>query len=177
MGYCELIPFKDGAPISGVEFRNPWGGASRIWDALFKAYIPKKGEYDSFLNSAIKDSRLWDLAKRRDLPTFERAVHLFTFDNFYVKNSNLSRMAADLRSFAEKYPTGECVDHLPAWSRWMEENGTAEAVGLYATSVGNNLWYRRKKCPHCGSEMDESEAVPLSEGTEVYEWVDFSNNL
>jgi hypothetical protein len=171
MSYAQLIIFKDGKADGGVEFRNAWGGSSRIWDALFKAHIPKKHEYDSWMSDP-HDRRLWDLAKREDLPMFERAVHAFTFDHFYVLQQNFARLAKDLRSFVEKYPAGECVDHLPAWAKWLDEHSEVEAVGLHGTSVSENIWYRAKECPHCGNSTDETEPVPLTEGTEVYEWLE-----
>jgi hypothetical protein len=77
-----------------------------------------------------------------------------------------------LRAFVEKYPAGECVDHLPAWAKWLDENSGVEAVGLYGTSVSENIWHRQKRCPHCDNAIDETEPVPLTEGTEVYDWLD-----
>lgn len=173
MSYTQLIIFKDGKADGGVEYRNAWGGSARIWDALFKAHVPKKHEYDSWISTGNGDDRrLWDLASRADLPMFERAVHAFTFDHFYVRNEHFGRLAADLRAFVEKYPAGQCVDHLPAWAKWLDENSGVEAVGLYGTSVSENIWHRAKSCPHCGNATDETEPVPLSEGTEVYDWLD-----
>lgn len=176
MSYTQLIPFVDGKAQPGIEFRNAWGGAARIWDALFKAYVPKKHEYDSWVCST-DDRRLRDLAKRADLPKFERAVHVFTFDLFYVRNEHLRDLASDLRAFVQKYPVNGQVDHLPAFAKWLEEHGTVEAVGLYATSVGENLWHRAKTCPHCGNQTDEMEPVPLSDGTEVYDWLELSKEV
>jgi hypothetical protein len=103
---------------------------------------------------------------------FERAVHAFTFDHFYVRGENFRRLAADVRAFVEKYPAGECVDHLPAWAQWLEEHTDVEAVGLYGTSVSENIWYRSKTCAHCGNSTDETEPVHMSEGTEVYDWLE-----
>lgn len=172
MSYTALLPFVDGRLQSGVEFRNAWGGAARIWDALFKAHVPKKHEYDSWICGGGDDKRLWDLAKRLDLPLFERAVHAFTFDRFYVRSENFSKLANDLRAFVQRYPVNGQVDHLPEWARWLDKNHSVEAVGLYGTSVSENPWHRRKQCPTCGNEADETEAVPLTEGTEVYDWLE-----
>jgi hypothetical protein len=171
MSYTSLILFKRGKAHSEIEFRNAWGGSARIWDALFKAHIPKEHEYDSWL-SYPNNQRLWDLAIREDLPMFERAVHAFTFDRHYVRKEHFKRLANDLRAFVQKYPAGERVDHLPEWAKWLDENGSVEAVALYGTSVGENPWYRAKTCPHCGNDTDKTEAIPLSEGIEVYDWLE-----
>lgn len=172
MSYTQLIIFKDGKADFGVKYRNAWGGSARIWDALFEAHVPKKSEYDSWINTNGTDRRLWDLASREDLPMFERAVHAFTFDHFYVRADHFRRLSADLRAFVEKYPAGERVDHLSAWAKWLDENSGVEAVGLYGTSVSENPWHRAKTCPQCGNSTDETEPVPLTEGTEVYDWLE-----
>ena len=171
MSYTSLIIFKDGKADGQVEFRNAWGGSARIWDALFNAYVPKRGPYDSWLTGNSDDKRLWDLADSKELTDSERAVHAFTFDLFYVRNEHLSKLAADLRAFVTKYPCPEKVDHLPMWAQWIESNSTIEAVGLYGTSVAENLWYRNKSCPHCGHALDETEPVSLTDGIEVYDWL------
>ena len=106
MSYTELIPFKNGIPQPGIEFCNAWGGAARIWTALFDRYVPKKFEHDSWICSAAgDDNRLWNLAQRPDLPMFERAVHAFTFDLHYVARENFTALAEDLRKFVAKYPS------------------------------------------------------------------------
>jgi hypothetical protein len=172
MSTATLIAFKDGKECGGVEFRNSWGGAARIWNALFAAYVPKKHQWDTWASSP-DDRRLWDLATRQDLLLFERAVHAFTFDRFYVRRENFHKMAANLREFVAKYPAGESADHLPAWAKWLEDNPTnADAVGLYATSVSENPWRRPKTCEHCGHKTDETESIPLSEGNEVFGWLE-----
>ena len=171
MSFCKLITFKNGLPDESVQFHNAWGGSPRIWTALFNAYVPKQEEFDSWLLKP-NDRRLWDLASRQDLPIAERAVHAFTFDLFYVSKENFSRFATHLQMFVDKFPCPGMIDHLPAWAQWLKENTTADAVGLYGTTVDNNLWYRHKKCPCCENYIDDEEPVPLSEGTEVYAWLE-----
>src|SRR4051812_45045909 len=103
MSYTALIPFAGGKAQPGIDFKNAWGGAARIWDALFKAYVPKKGEYDSWINNP-DNRRLWDLASDENVQLFERAVHAFTFDLHYVRQEHFARLAEDLRLFVQKYP-------------------------------------------------------------------------
>lgn len=159
MSYTALIPFNDGLPKPGVEFRNAWGGAARIWDALFEAYVPKTSKHDSWILD--EGERIWPLAEREDLDPFERSVLLFTFDRFYVRKADFGRMAADLRLFAAKHPAGERVDHLPAWAAWMDARPGYEAVGLYGTSSGDNPWFHF-------DEDGEEHLVPLALGMDVY---------
>lgn len=172
MSYAEIIPFADGKPQPGVEFRNAWLGAPRIWDALFAAYLPKLHKFD-FWGSGPGDRRLLDLATREDIPLFARAVLAFTFDRYYVRNEHFGKFAEDLRSFVHRYPPDAAqVHHLPAWAEWLDKNGGVEAVGLRPSSSSENLWYRPRICPHCGSETGEKEPIPMVEGTEVYDWLE-----
>ena len=172
MSQTSLIIFAGGIPDSVVEFSNAWGGAARIWDSLFNAHIPKRHQYDTWLSGGRDDRRLWDLATNEGLQMFERAVHAFTFDLFYVRQDHFARFINDLALFAEKYPVPGRVDHLPAWAKWFGENMDVEAVGLHGTSVAENIWWRSKTCTQCGNSTDEQEPVPLSEGIEVYDWLE-----
>lgn len=164
MSYCAIISFKDGLPQKGIEFRNAWGGAARIWDALFERYLKNPNiPYHMWLTD--KGNSLWPLAKRHDLPMFERAVHASTFDLAYVGKEHFSRFSNDLRAFAERYPAGNKVDHLIAWSDVIEHSD-AEAVGFHGTSVAENPW-----CNY-DDETDEMIPVSLAEGFEVYDWLE-----
>lgn len=143
MSYCELVFFRQGKAADGIEFRNSWGGSARIWDALFNRYLKDPDvEYDSWLTRQMKPGgsrALWDLGKRRDLPEFERAVMMFTYDFALVKQKDFPRLAADLRKFAEAYPVQRGnVDHLVSWADAIEiQIGTdADAVAVYGTSCG-----------------------------------------
>ena len=166
MGYCEIIPFKDGKPQTGVEFINPWRGAARIWDALFDRYLKRHDiPYHSWIASYREDGgqSLWDLAKRSQLPLFERTVHAFTFDLAFVRRENFPRFAADLRSFDVKYPV-DYPSHLPAWASLIESMD-CEAVGQYATSVSRCPWWPWDE------EREEHRRLTLADGFEVYEWI------
>lgn len=167
MSYTKIILFKQGKMDRSIEFENSWGGAFRIWQSLFNTYVPKKSEHDSPLQDS---QRVWDLVKRTDIPKSDRAVLAFTFDLFYVRQNNFEQFELDLVAFVKRFPveTG-FQDHLPAWIKCFKEHAQVEAIGLYATSVGENLWRRYKICEHCGNQTDEEDLVPLSEGSEVYE--------
>jgi hypothetical protein len=170
MSYCEIISFKDGVPDESVEYRNAHGGAPFIWDALFDTYLKDpRVEYDSWLMRFSRDSgdkSLWDLAKREDLPMYERAVHAATFDRAMVRKEHFRQFALDLRAFVERHRNGERVCHLLEWADFVDAC-KAEAVGFYGTSVSDNLW----------EDRDEEERVPYNLNTrdehfEVYDWLE-----
>jgi hypothetical protein len=166
MGYCEIIPIKGGIPQNGIEFRNPWRGVPIIWNALFDKYLKNpEVPYDSWLlnHSKGKGKLLWNLAKRADLPMFERAVHAFTFDRAYARREHFKRLSDDLRAFDVEYPV-EYPSHLSAWTDVIQSLD-ADAVGLYGTSVSSNPWWEYDE------EKDEMIPYRIEDGFEIYDWL------
>jgi hypothetical protein len=170
MSRCSIIEFRDGLPAGAVEYGNSWGGAARIWTALYDKYLrDPQVQYDNWLTDSTKPGsrRLWDLVVDSRPHEFEKAVHYATFDRFIVERKNFTRFAKHLREFAAAYPcTG--VDHLPAWADFIEKS-TADAVGFHHTSVSENLWFAWDE------EKDESIPYDLRTGdthSEVYEAID-----
>lgn len=165
MSYCAIIPFRDGRPRldNCLEFRNAWGGAARIWDALFEKYLKNRNIlWHSWISS--DQQALWDLVKRKELPLHERAVHASTLDLAYIRRENFRRFCADLLTFEEAFPVGPKISHLPAWAEAISKID-AEAVGFYGTSVAENPWF-------CYDEdTNQTVAVPLDEGWEIYTYL------
>lgn len=152
-----LVEFHDGKADFWHEFRNSWGGAARIWHALFKAYVPKSSEYDSWIMAA-EDGRLWKLAEDERLDSNERLAYLFCCDNALVKREFFAEMAAALRVFTEKHPVvGQTCCHLSAWADVFDRSD-AEAIGLHATSVCEDPWRAWNE------EEDEYEPYSLKSG-------------
>ncbi len=165
MSYCAIIVFKDGVASGSIEFRNAWGGAARIWDALFEKYLKNPAiPYHSWIS--CDQQSLWDLAKREKLLPFERAVHASTFDLAYIRRANFGRFCGDLLLFDAAYPCiGSTANHLPAWVDAIMEL-KAEAVGFHGTSVAENPWRKYDE------DKDETIPIPLCSGWEVYDWLD-----
>lgn len=163
MSYCAILIFRDGELKEQIEYRNAWRGAARIWDALFDRYLKNPAvEYDSWIHTKNQQA-LWDLALDDRLTEFERAVHVSTFDRFYVSRENFPRFCEDLRKFVEKYPTGyEC--HLKTWADAIEKID-CDAISFYVTSVSENPWHKYDE------EKDIYNFIPLSDGFEVYDWM------
>lgn len=162
MSRCKIILFEKGEIKDEIEFSNSWGGAARIWTSLFDAYL--KDPNIPFHNWFFESEKLWALAKNKSLPLFERIVHASTFDRAYINRKNLARFAVDLREFVEKYPVPERVDHLTDWAQIIEM-ADADAIGFHATTVSGNPW-----------DTEDDGVRPLSEGFEVYEWIEGSEN-
>ena len=153
MSYTQLVLMNNDGPTGYVfEFGNSWGGAFYIWNAIFNRYMMDevKYEYDNVLSMMSKEDErsqeFWDLYKSDRLAGFERTVLSFTYDYALVYKKDFEAFAEDLRKFSAKYarffPNMLC--HLDSWSKVFEmkkDGPEVEAIGLYATSVGDNFWY------------------------------------
>jgi hypothetical protein len=118
--------------------RNSWGTAPIVWDAMFKAYVPSKHEYDSWLMD--RDGRLWAMYDRQDIPLNHRVVLALTFDRAYVLKKDYARAAADLRKFFADFPLAEDrgVNHWPHIIALFESDPAHPAIGFYWTSVSED---------------------------------------
>jgi hypothetical protein len=121
-----------------LECGNSWGGCARIWDSLYDKYCkdPAK-EYDCW---SFGSDKLWALARDDRLSLMERGVLMSTFDWALVMGEHAKQHAGFLRGFATLFPVPGKVDHLNAWADFMDAHPKAHAFGIYATSVGDNLW-------------------------------------
>lgn len=155
MTTTSLIEFVDGVAQAEYEFGNSWGGAARVWDSLFKKYIPKKHEFDNWMQAA-EDKRLWSVCEDPRLSDAERMVYAFTMDNALVKKDDFAAMAKALREFIQQNPR-DGVCHLEAFAKVFEES-EGDAMGLHATSVCENPWIS------CDEEQDESVPYNIATG-------------
>jgi len=163
MSSTSLVEFKDGVADECHEFCNSWGGAARIWDALFETYIPKKHEYDMWMTAA-QDERLWQVWKDERLRECERIAYWFCCDNALVKRENFAAMASALREFATLHPVPGKVCHLEAYAK-VFDSAKCDAIGLHATSVCENPWYEW--------DQEKDESVPYNFLTGGKHWFVF----
>lgn len=163
MSYCQLIEINNGQPFHGTEYQNSYGGAARIWSSLFDKYLKNPAiPYHCWLSSG---QELWDLAKNKNLPMFERAVHSFTFDRHYVSRKNFSRFTEDLKKFVETYPADGKVCHLLSWAAEISSMD-CDGVGIYGTSVAENPWFV------WDDEKEEDVGIPSNDKLEIYNWLE-----
>ncbi len=138
MSSVSLVEFVDGVAANWHEFSNSWGGAARVWQTLFEKYIPKKSEWDGFLTAA-DDGRLWKVCRDERLSDAERIVYGFCCDDALVKRGDFRRMADALREFARQNPVSGVVCHMEGFAKVFDD-ASGDAIGLYATSVGEDPW-------------------------------------
>lgn len=168
MSYTQLmIAGDDGEMVGGPEYRNSHGGSSMIWDALSRKY-PKKvpfGEAPPVGLSAAPD--LWErvAANPKMLHGWELRVLQFTYDNALIRGSDLYRFANDLELFGKAHSRPDFICHLDDWAqefrRFVVVSGVL-AIGLYATSCGDNAW--------AGYDGEKDEVVPYNILTDEGHW-------
>ena len=136
--YKEVLNKLDGfSPTEDVDIeqlRNSWGSAPVIWNVMAKKYL----KTDSWAGYTDK---LWPLYRDEQIPAYLRAVHLFTFDRFYVSKKDYARLAKDIRQFVADFPTDATqVNHWPRIATLLESDPDYPAIGLYCTSVAEDPW-------------------------------------
>lgn len=135
MSTCSLIFFRQGIATEGRDYPNSWHGAAAIWTALDDHYLHDPA--DPYRNWLTNPQPLWDLAKRRDLPMFDRVPLVFTFDRALVHGEHFRELAQHLRDFHTFH--GLQNSHLTQWAADIQASD-AQAVALHATSVNLNPW-------------------------------------
>ena len=147
MSATELILFRKNKPYDSIEFRNSHGGAARIWESLYNHHVrdwSNPEERGWIVASDEKMKLFWDLWKTSKLSMTEKLVFLFTFDYAILYRRNFLSFAVELRDFIARHPVASGrVDHLGAWADALYDlydEKEAEAIGLWGTTVGDNLW-------------------------------------
>lgn len=143
MSWMELkVINKDGDVLTAEEYKNAWGGAAFIWDALCKRYdVKDKYGYHSFDAWNILWNKVRD--KEINLRPFEHNVLYFTYDNALVRKEDMELLAKSLRLFDEEHKYQFRVNHCLAIAdtidKYTNDNDVC-GLGLYATSVGDDPW-------------------------------------
>lgn len=161
MSYCAIVTFKNDKPDMEAKFGNAFAGCLRVWKSLAEEYLP---DFNIFFSN---DREFWDLAKRKDLQLFKRAVHAATFDRAIIRQEHFKLYAQHLRQFEEVYPNETVGSHLVSWAKYIE-SCEAEAIGFVGTSVTGSLWF------DYDDEKNESIPYDLKVGKdhfEVYDWL------
>lgn len=148
MSSLELkIVQPDGEVVGDHDLSNSWGGAVRIWDAIFERhYHPKPVRYGRVVEYALglegaERERFWTLAHDTAIPRFARRVYAWTFDRIVLPREECEQTAADLHTFDRSYPPPSgAVNHLPALADYLRAIAKREdvrAVAVNWTSVSN----------------------------------------
>ncbi len=133
---------RDGERHEVAEFKNSFGSAAFIWDAMSKRYL--KTSFGQLMTKAELD-KLWTLAYDMSISYCHRLVLGSTFDRMLVSYKNFDMLAGLYDSFTKQFPpTDTEVCHLPAIAAKLRElavEGKYIAVGWQQTSVAEEMWW------------------------------------
>ena len=175
MSRTTIIGIWHGEKIESLEeLANSWGSAPPVWEAMAERYLNCRDSYNVPGTGWMQlGDKLWDLAKRKDIPMEHRAVFMLTFDRAYVAKKNYPRMVEAIDQFLKDFPPkAGTVNH---WRRIIgvlhihdgRDSSNAPGIGLYCSSVSENPfvgpWNEEKK------ENDEPDWKNIYEIFEVLE--------
>lgn len=126
--------------IKLAEFRNSWGMAPVVWNAMAQRHLGAAPHTWSQVSDV-----LWTLHEREDVPLAARAMLRMTFDHCYILATDVRRAIDDIAIFLHAYrdvidPAG--ANHWPAYANVLVTQWTdgPPAFGVHHTSVSENPW-------------------------------------
>lgn len=147
MSYTQLIYFaENGDAHHGEEFGNSHGLCPHVWDAICKRYG---------IGGELLPYGAWELLfeKWKELPLepWEYNVLVFTYDRAFIRREDIELLADSLERFHKAHHIDGCVDHTKGIAVTLrdalKEPTKWRGVGLYGTSVADDLWTVRLTDP------------------------------
>jgi hypothetical protein len=123
-----------------AEYRNSWGLAPVVWDAMAQKYLGSKP-----YGYSQRIEELWPLHDDAGLPRWHRSVLRMTFDTRYIADADrplaMDDIALWLHDFAALLDP-KAVNHWPrfAWDLAAQRAEPPPAIGVHQTSVSRNPW-------------------------------------
>ena len=126
------------------EFKNAWGSAWFIWDALWRQHVAGELTMER-LQDADERDKLWELDRDTRLSVDERIVLLTTFDYCLIRRAECLRVAQALDHFVQTYERrrdwAACSLPLQAlFLRDLASNPEVREVGWWQHSTEPNPW-------------------------------------
>lgn len=146
MSYSQLIVFRNNEAEGDEKYRNGHGTAAMIWEALHRKYYRLIHPNHPFMAPEVAGiNGGWEALWKADqgglaMRPWERLALKFTYDDALVKGSDVAALADALDRFEDAHAVPGRVCHLSAIAKRLRELGPVDAVGLYATSVGEYPW-------------------------------------
>lgn len=165
------VASADGVMQRGRAFRNAWGGAWFVWDALWRAYLSRDKLSTVTLASEIERERLWRLDRDERLSIPERIALISTFDFCLIHRHEAEWVADAFDAFVkthERRRTGRACS-LPLQALYLRELAQCPEVreiGWWQQSVSADPWWfvREVESSHEGSVLLNDEPYNLNKG-------------
>lgn len=174
MSHTTLYEFRDGLPRAAAEFKNAWGSAAYVWNAMHERYLQTENYPTWMVPDSTTNLPLWELPRNTDLPLrlFERAVLASTFDSAIIMRRNFEQFAEHLTEFVINYPPAGKACHLLDFADFISIS-VADAIGFLQTSCGNNFWLPENEAGECMPYNIHSGKFHF----EVYAWLKLNGAL
>lgn len=140
------ITGRDGDVHEGRCFRNSWGSAWFIWDALWRAYVDTTAtvHHLSSLPSAMTRAQLWALDRDPRLPPPERITLISTFDYVMIRRDECLLVAdafdAFVRRFERRHSGPSTITLQANYLRELAAHPDIHEVCWQQNSAGSALW-------------------------------------
>lgn len=132
-----LLNYKTGIEES-IELHKSSGSCCIIWDTLCQLYFNSK-PYEYVRDGSLE--KLWPLYKDKNMPENHRAMLLMTCDFMYVAKKNYGRAGKEIKKWLIDFPPIEgYANHWPEIMKIYQLKPECDAIGLYCTSVSENLF-------------------------------------
>jgi hypothetical protein len=141
MSYCEIfIVPGNGELCSGKEFGNAHRGAGIIWSKIGQRHLGWQG-HEMFKEQEAR--RLWELARRPDVPLRDRVALACTFDNAMLRLEDVPWFCGQMDDFIAAYDLEQY--HPRAWVSYLRSVHRNEPAGIFGfcwnhTSLNADAW-------------------------------------
>ena len=145
------------------EFHNSYHGACVVWDRLTTKYLSREEDWKNpkwFGNC----KPLWDLQSDTRLESWERAVHMMTFDDAYIMAADFKRASHDIEKFTQSGLSG----HWPKIMAVMRDHASEfTSMGFQMASTARDSF-----TADWDEDKDQAGVYDWNKSFDLYRWID-----
>lgn len=146
MSYSTLYVFyEDGDAREHATFKNAFGSAARVWEALSQKYARTLHPEGRLPFSMDLWQEIWKIEDVTPIPWWEHNVLHWTFDKALIRAVDVPLFIESLEKFSTELPAGNMVSHLGSLAKLLtklvaEGEGGFRAIGFQHTSAADEAW-------------------------------------
>lgn len=157
--------YENGELEGEYEFRNSWGFAPFVWDALCRKYeigANEHGEWPNRYGPTMDDwMNLWKFVDDAKITPWEHNVLMSTYDDMVVLRDDMLTLAKSMRRFEDAFSNGKKACSLAEQAAAIEDahGKGARFIAWNTTSVNEPWWSRYDEA------LDEMVYYNVDKGT------------
>lgn len=141
MSYTTILGFNEPNKMTEIkELKNSHGIAPLVWGLMYKMFVKKDMEFNSYITSSDYDD-LWPIYTDTDIDPQLRAVLIMTYDCAIINKKYYLKMADDIDFFLKffsDYIPSDRINYLPFMAEFFRKENSFESIGFNQTSVIEN---------------------------------------